>query len=783
MRHGSWSSQKLVHQVRGRIVLTNLFTDPKGECVRLPFTKSTLRRIYVRTLLSGSAVVISFLSVIVNGAPLAAQTTTESFATVHVDATPRHAINSFDPDSALGSSIDVLSHDGIDKVYTPHIIQESLSAGWGPITYRNNSELRMAAWHWTENGTWSDPAHKSGYFTGSTELKEPLRYILSYALPHRGFSTSGDRPLQGPNLSYWKSNPYLTSKFTGESDALHPQWVVVDLQAEKPVNAIRIEWASPYATTYSVEYWVGKRALDFDEGPQGEWKPFSAGAIRNTQGGTANLKLADAPTTTQYVRILMTESSNTCDLHGSDDIRNCVGYAIQTIRVGTVDSSGAFAEVQKNMADRPTTYNSSSIDPWHSAGDINATGGYQHSGFDLFFTSGITNNLPAMIPVTMLYGTPDDAAAEISYIEKRGYPIGYIELGEEPDGKHAMPEDYAALYIQWAAAIHKVDPKLRLGGPIFEGVNEDIRVWPDARGRISWMGRFVDYLKAHGRISDLAFVSFEHYPFEACDISWKTLYTEPRLMKHILQVWRDDGVPQEVPLMVTENHLAAQLTGPMTTIFAALWLADNVGSFFEGGGAAFYHSPIQPQGVQKSCLGWASWSNFVADEGGSDQGYDIKGYTSPYFAAHMINLEWVQHRAGVHQMFPSSIDFKSKSDDPKGSGIADAEGNVLVTSYAVHRPDGNWSLMLVNRDENNPHTVRVQFEDSRSKQNVSFSGPVTFVTFGSEQYVWINDGLNSHADPDHPPVSSTVEATSQTAFTLPKASITVLRGKVGGIKE
>ena len=52
--------------------------------------------------------------------------------------------------------------------------------------------------------------------------------------------------------------------------------------------------------------------------------------------------------------------------------------------------------------------------------------------------------------------------------------IGYIEMGEEPDGKHAMPEDYAALYLQWATAIHKVDPKLKLGGPIFEGVNEDI---------------------------------------------------------------------------------------------------------------------------------------------------------------------------------------------------------------------------------------------------------------------------------------------------------------------
>jgi hypothetical protein len=686
--------------------------------------------------------------------------------TVRVDVTPGHAINSFDPDSAFGSSIDVLSRAGIDKVYTPNIIQESLSAGWGTISYRNNSELRMAAWHWTENGTWSDPAHKSGYFTGSTEVKEPTRYILSYGLPHRGFSTSGDAPLSAPNLSYWKSNPYLTSKFTRVSDGLHPQWVVVDLKTEYPVSAVRIAWENPYATTYRVEYWVGKDALDFDGGPKGEWKTFPAGDVKGSKGGSDPMKLADAPISTRFVRVLMTESSNTCDEHGSDDDRNCVGYAIREIHLGSLDSTGAFVEVPRPAGARPITYCSSSIDPWHASVDANANGSSQHTGFDLFFTSGITNNLPAMIPVTMLYGTPDDAAAQIAYIEKRGYPISYIEMGEEPDGKHAMPEDYAALYIQWAAAIHKVDPKLKLGGPVFEGVNADITVWPDAKGRISWMGRFVDYLKEHGRISDLSFVSFEHYPFNSCDITWKTLYSEPELMKHILRVWRDDGVPKDVPLMITEGALASNLTGPMSTVFGGLWLADNVGSFFEAGGALFTHSPIQPQDVQNSCLGWASWSNFV-----SNNAYEIKGYTSPYFAAHMINLEWVQHRSGVHVMFPSSSDIK------------DAEGNLLVTSYVVHRPDGKWSVMLVNRDETDPHSVRVVFDNEEGKKDGFFSGPITLATWGSEQYVWINDGANSHADPDHPPVATMLTGEAGTVFTLPKASITVLRGSVAGLEH
>jgi F5/8 type C domain len=703
----------------------------------------------------------SLLSTIAISSSLVAAQTANQPVVVHVDTS--HILNSFDPDRSLGSSVDVLSHNGIDQVYTPHILQESLSAGWGPITYRNNTELRMAAWHWTENGTWSDPTHKSGYFTSSTDLKEPTRYILAYALPHRGFSTSGDRPIQGPNLTYWKSNPYLTSKFTHENDALHPQWVVVDLRTPQAVSAVEIVWADPYAVTFQIEYWEGKDdALDFDRGPTGSWRLFPNGTFQKSKGGASTLKIFNASITTRYLRVLMTESSNTCDEHGSEDIRNCVGYAIQEIHAGSIDASGTFTDVAKDATGKnQPTFDSSSIDPWHSATDVDASGRYQHTGFDLFFTSGITNNLPALIPVTMLYGTPDDAAAQIAYVEKRGYPIAGIEMGEEPDGKHAMPEDYGALYIQWADAIHKVNPKLKLGGPIFEGVNEDIHVWPDPEGRTSWMGRFVDYLKSHGHLKDLAFVSFEHYPFEPCEVTWKSLYIEPQLMKHILQVWRDDGVPKDVPLMVTESHLAAQLTGPMSTIFAGLWLADNIGSFFEAGGAAFYHSPIQPQGLQNSCEGWASWSNFVAPHE-----YDIVGYTSLYYAAHMINLEWVQHRSGTHQMFPSTLEIK------------DSDGNQLVTSYAVHRPDGNWSLMLVNRDVSAAHSVRVQFEDPSTKHHEFFAGPVSVVSFGSEQYVWKSDALNSHADPEHPPVGTTIEGGAQTVFTLPKASITVLRGKV-----
>jgi hypothetical protein len=685
--------------------------------------------------------------------------------TVRVDTMPAHALK-FDPDQALGSSMDILPASLVDKVYSEPILKESLSAGWGPITYRQNTELTIAAWHWNGKGTWSDAAHQSGYFTGSAEPKEILRNSFGYSLPHRGRTRSDagerrySRLTDGDTATYWKSNPYLAQKFTGESDTLHPQWVVIDFESPQEISAMRIAWANPYARKYAVQYWVGEDAMS--RPTAGVWTLFPGGEVPDARGGTATLKLSDAPIRARYVRIWMTESSNTCDTHGSDDPRNCAGYAVNEIYAGNFTASGEFIDLIAHAPGQNQTATIvSSIDPWHTAADIEPS--RSQTGFDLFFTSGLTNKLPAMIPVSMLYGTPEDSAAELAYLEKRGYAISYVEMGEEPDGKNTVPEDYGALYLQWAAALHRVDQKLKLGGPVFEGVNEDIKVWPDAQGRTSWLGRFIDYLKAHGRMNDLSFVSFEHYPFPPCEITWTDLYREPGLVQHILQVWREDGVPENVPLMITESNVSWALTQPMADIFAALWLADNAGSFLAnaGSGGVFYHSPIQPEPLRSGCHGYSTYGNFVANEK-----LEIQQHTSQYFASQMINLEWVKHGAGVHELFPAEADVK------------DDAGQSLVTVYAVKRPDGEWSLMLINKDPSNAHAVKIEFAETGGGRTRHLAGQVTQVTFGAEQYMWHPDGAKSHADPDGPPVATTVNAKDGQAFTLPKASVTVIRGKV-----
>src|SRR6266404_2028441 len=686
--------------------------------------------------------------------------------TVRVDTSAAKAIP-FDPDLSLGSSLDILPAKQFEKIFTPEVIKQSLSAGWGPITYRQNTELTIAAWHWNPIGSWSDAANKSGYFTGAAEPTETLRMSYGYTLPHRGNTRNGgashgySRLTDGDPATYWKSNPYLSAKFTGENEALHPQWIVIDFDGPQPIDALRIAWAQPYATRFSVQYWLGSDDA-MNKPVSGQWMNFSHGEFANAKGGSPVLRLAEVPVSTRFIRVWMIESSNTCDTHGSADPRNCVGYAASEISAGNFSSDNQFIDLVKHVAgENQTVTLVSSIDPWHSESDLN-----QHSiqtGFDLFFSSGYTNHLPAMIPVSMVYGTPEDSAAELAYLRKRGYSISYVEMGEEPDGQFMLPEDYAALYVQWSTALHRVDPQLKLGGPVFEGVNDDIKAWPDGKGKTSWLGRFIEYLKSHNRMGDLSFVSFEHYPIAPCDVNWNDLYREPQWTSTVLRAWRDDGVPENIPLMNTESNLSWELTEPMQDVFAALWLADSVGSFlqFAGHGAVYYHSPIQPETLRAGCHGYSTYGNFVADED-----LNIKQSTAQYFAGRMINLDWLKHGAGIHRFYPAASD------------LTDNAGNIIVTAYAALQPDGDWSVLLVNKDSTNAHVVGIQFAAAGAGATQRFTVKVSVTTFGAEQYVWHPEGAKSHADPDGPPAVSSLQAKPGATFLLPRASITVIRGKI-----
>jgi hypothetical protein len=342
-----------------------------------------------------------------------------------------------------------------------------------------------------------------------------------------------------------------------------------------------------------------------------------------------------------------------------------------------------------------------------------------------------------------------------------------------------LPEDNAALYLQWATALHHVDPSLKLGGPSFQGVNRDIEVWPDAQGRVSWLARFIDYLKKHGRMNDLAFFSFEHYPFDPCHTPWGMLYDEPELVSHIVDVWHEDGIPAEMPMFITEGNLSSGASETYQDIFAGVWLGDYIGSFLNSGGNAVYFFHYLPLQMEPGCNSSpGTFGMFTVDAD-----YKVQQPLAQFFVAQLINLEWVQPGTGEHQV------FSAKSD------VEDGAGHELVTAYAVKRPDGQFSLMLVNRDQQNGHKIKISFQNS-GDHSEHFSGPVEISTFGSAQYQWhpaltrtmshadvgmehtITAYTKGSADPDGPIVHAKQNAGKDAEYDLGPASVTVIRGKI-----
>src|SRR5690348_10050794 len=169
-------------------------------------------------------------------------------------------------------------------------------------------------------------------------------------------------------------------------------------------------------------------------------------------------------------------------------------------------------------------------------------------------------------------------------------------------------------------------------------------------------------------------------------MGWAGLFCDAEVVSHILDVWRQDGLRANVPMMNTESNVTYGNAQEMADIFSALWLADSVGAFLTAGGAVYYHSPIQPEPLRPGCRGYGTYGNYVADDA-----LNVKTFTAQYHASRLINLEWVQHRAGVHKLYPAACDRQ------------DAAGHTLITAYAALRPDGFLSVMLINKDQSNPH--------------------------------------------------------------------------------
>ncbi len=429
---------------------------------------------------------------------------------IHIDTA--HPIRTFDPARALGAGIDGHEQGDVERMLSPANAQVMRSAGFRSLSYRLRTELAGEVWHWNPHGQWSDALHQQGYWISDARSADPILLSYGYRLPRRGNTRDQanddgySRIDDGDPATFWKSNPYLEPAFTHEPASAHPQWIAIETGGAA-VNEIHIQWGVPWAIEYRVEY-TNQTDDPEDFQKPGVWHPFPLQPSK-AAGGATTLRLCDEPNPAKYVRVLMTASSATAP-PGSTDIRDALGYAVREIGLGAVDESGVYHELLAHGAsrDKQSIIWVSSTDPWHRAADRDPR--VEQPGFDLLVQRALWGTEPAMIPVGLLYDTPENAAAELEFLRSRGYPLGRLELGEEPEEQYGAAEDYGALYLQWADVLHRIDPHIPLGGPSMVADS----LTPDPQAHSPYLRRFLDYLRTRGRLADLGFFSFEWYPFD-----------------------------------------------------------------------------------------------------------------------------------------------------------------------------------------------------------------------------------------------------------------------------
>jgi len=608
------------------------------------------------------------------------------------------------------------------------------SSGLKPVAYRLRTELGVESWHWNPSGSWSDPLHHQGYWTSCAQSKIPITRSYGYRLPRRGNTLdeanndSYSRLDDGNENTFWKSNPYLTSHYTGELDSRHPQWVIIDFGKSVFINAARLHWKHPYAKKYRIQY---SRGGDLYFGHGGAWHDFPNGKCLNSCGGSPILDLGmphnfgGQAFPVQYVRILMTESSYTA-MPGSHDPRDYMGYALGEIELGYLtrifhadgDEEVAKADgvrqasiltsnsmsiyrsshniiLTKHLSALPisavdhdeisglrshTFYDQiihcpnqkqtllyvSSTDPWHRACDQDER--TQQPGIDRVAQFALSNHQPILWSVPILYDTPANALAEVEFLKKRGYlsPGQRLELGEEPDGQRVDPKDVAELYAQVSKKIHHFFPDLSLGGLSFVTIDVNPGDLIYRVDKRPWLKRFFKQLRQKGEKKNFQFLSFEWYPFDDLLLpAVPLLIKQPRRLEQAYKGIYHGGIPRTMPLIMSEYGYSVFSGEPEVTLSAALLQADIAAQFLLLGGTTSYLYGYEPNTLE--CGYGNSWGNLMmlhADKRNQDHLEPLP----TYYSSQLLTQHWGPTSGGVCDLYPVNIRTKTKDQDANVTG-------------------------------------------------------------------------------------------------------------------
>ncbi len=281
-----------------------------------------------------------------------------------------------------------------------------------------------------------------------------------------------------------------------------------------------------------------------------------------------------------------------------------------------------------------------------------------------------------------------------------------------------------------------------LGGPSFQSLwdSDPMMAWAGYSGveDQSWLTRLLAYLNGRGRERDLAFVSFEWYPFDdiCAPPGPHRLRRGPALLADALAELHDQGLPRDTPLLMTEYGYSAFATQAEVDLPGALFNADTVGTI-----------PDSREAPPPICT--------VTNPARFTRGRTATpGGITPCFCPTSDGAFWPAPRL---IMAPSYWPSNGPGTQPSriGSirrGSKAFRTDAALSAYSVKRPNGLWSVLLINKDPGTRSGPRIPLHwDRPGPDIVALRGPADLYQFSADQYRWRTDGKRSQPARDRPP--------------------------------
>ena len=356
-----------------------------------------------------------------------------------------------------------------------------------------------------------------------------------------------------------------------------------------------------------------------------------------------------------------------------------------------------------------------------------------HGDLDVKTQHEWINNLgtKAMVTVNVGSGTPALAAEWVKWANQtQGYDVRYWEVGNELNGDwelgHRLPDGssmdgtiYAHRFIEFAKAMHAIDPDIHLGGPACSDLSLS----------------FVEELIRDGGEA-VDFISIHAYP-----VGVNTRQSEDKfaavsdLRKAIKRVngWISKYQPQridEIEIGISEWNIKVNEDRDTAELISALWSALWIGVMFE-------------EGVDFA----NEWDlTTYTEEGGHSTFYINEGNMSVMPKSQYWAL-WMWSNLMGSEMLKS-----------------DLSGMESVKSF-VTRSDTGLQIMLINTSETEEATIALKIKGAREVEGQlhSYSGAEYFWDVHARKPLW-----------SRPPTVRKITFKHSPKITLPKFSINVL---------